>query len=51
MTSLTGDDIVVTVLGARPGETWLVRPDAHVGAVLAAPAEVPDAVRRVLATP
>jgi pentachlorophenol monooxygenase/3-(3-hydroxy-phenyl)propionate hydroxylase len=35
-------------LGARPGEAWLVRPDAYVAAVLDRPApdDVTAAVRR-----
>jgi 3-(3-hydroxy-phenyl)propionate hydroxylase len=33
-------------LAARPGETWIVRPDAHVAAVLSAPGDVTAAVRR-----
>ncbi|GAA3546400.1 FAD-dependent oxidoreductase [Amycolatopsis ultiminotia] len=35
-------------LATRPGEVWIVRPDAHVAAVLNAPApeEVADALRR-----
>ena len=35
-------------LGARPGELWLVRPDAHVAAILRDPAHVPAALRRCL---
>ncbi|WP_329048078.1 FAD-dependent monooxygenase [Amycolatopsis sp. NBC_01488] len=33
-------------LGARPGEAWLVRPDAHVAAVLQDPAEASRALQR-----
>jgi 3-(3-hydroxy-phenyl)propionate hydroxylase len=33
-------------LGARPGEAWLVRPDAYVAAVLSAPADIGPALRR-----
>ncbi len=35
-------------LGARPGEIWIIRPDAHVAAVLADPAhhEIPAALAR-----
>ncbi|HET6706334.1 FAD-dependent monooxygenase, partial [Amycolatopsis sp.] len=33
-------------LGARPGEAWLVRPDAYVAAVLRDPADVGRALRR-----
>lgn len=40
-----------TALAARTDELWIVRPDAHVAAVLAAPrpAEVDAAIRRALA--
>jgi 3-(3-hydroxy-phenyl)propionate hydroxylase len=33
-------------LGSRPGEIWIVRPDAHVAAVLSTPDELPAALRR-----
>ncbi|OXM69951.1 FAD-dependent monooxygenase [Amycolatopsis vastitatis] len=33
-------------LGARPGEAWLVRPDAYVAAVLSSPADIGRALRR-----
>ena len=36
-------------LGIRPGETWLIRPDAHIAAILPDPAAVPAATRRALA--
>ena len=50
-TSTTLDGGVAQALGARTGELWLVRPDAHVAAVLAAPDEetLRAALRRVLA--
>ncbi|GHF25868.1 oxidoreductase [Amycolatopsis deserti] len=38
-------------LAARPGEIWVIRPDAHVAAVLTDPAQVPTAVNRALARP
>ena len=38
-------------LGARDDETWVLRPDAHVAAVLPEPAAVPAAVARLLARP
>ena len=45
------DGGVAQALGIRTGELWLVRPDAHVAAVLAAPDEetLRAALRRVLA--
>jgi len=38
-------------LGARPDEIWVLRPDAHVAAVLTRPADVVPAVARLLAHP
>ncbi|MGY1694304.1 FAD-dependent monooxygenase [Geodermatophilus sp. SYSU D00814] len=38
-------------LGARPGEVWVLRPDAHVAAVLTRGADVAAAVARALARP
>ncbi|MCZ2814022.1 FAD-dependent monooxygenase [Modestobacter sp. VKM Ac-2979] len=38
-------------LGVRPDETWVLRPDAHVAAVLTRPADVAPAVARLLARP
>jgi hypothetical protein len=35
-------------LGARPDEIWVLRPDAHVAAVLTAAADVAPAVARLL---
>jgi pentachlorophenol monooxygenase/3-(3-hydroxy-phenyl)propionate hydroxylase len=37
-------------LGAEPGEAWLIRPDAHIAAVLpaATPERLATAVRRAL---
>src|SRR5690625_653362 len=51
MRALTGDDSLVQALAARPGEVWLIRPDAFVAAVLPAAdqAGVAAAVRRLLA--
>ncbi len=37
------------LLGARPDEAWLVRPDAHVAAVLSDPAQALPALHRMLA--
>lgn len=38
-------------LGARPDDIWVLRPDAHVAAVLTLPSEVPTAVARLLSEP
>ncbi|WP_138761051.1 FAD-dependent monooxygenase, partial [Modestobacter altitudinis] len=38
-------------LGARPDETWVLRPDAHVAAVLTRSADVAPAIARLLACP
>jgi hypothetical protein len=38
-------------LGARPDEAWLLRPDAHVAAVVTSPADLARAVARALALP
>jgi 3-(3-hydroxy-phenyl)propionate hydroxylase len=49
--SLADIDLDAAVLGARPGEAWLIRPDGHVAAVLSdvsSPA-IDTAVRRMLA--
>ncbi|MFD1498767.1 FAD-dependent monooxygenase [Streptosporangium lutulentum] len=35
-------------LDARPGEVWVIRPDAHIAAVAAGPASVAAALRRAL---
>ena len=47
------DGSLAELLDAQPDEVWLVRPDAHVAAVLAAPdaARVRQAVDRMLAVP
>jgi hypothetical protein len=44
---------VDTMLGMRPEEVWLVRPDAHVAAVLVAPSgeDVVAALTRLLGQP
>jgi len=41
------DPAVAAALGARPGEAWVLRPDAHVAAVVA-PATLETALRRAL---
>ncbi|AXB43371.1 FAD-dependent monooxygenase [Amycolatopsis albispora] len=42
------DGALTTALGAKPGEVWVVRPDAHVAAVLTepSPAEIEAALAR-----
>ena len=37
-----------TALGARPGEVWLVRPDAHVAAVVSSTSALVTAIERTL---
>ncbi len=44
------DPAVTTALGARPGEAWVLRPDAHVAAVVPA-AQLTTALRRALGHP
>ncbi|WP_158887349.1 FAD-dependent monooxygenase [Amycolatopsis anabasis] len=50
---LGADGELCTALGARDGELWIIRPDAHVAAVLTRPArdQVAAALARVLAIP
>jgi pentachlorophenol monooxygenase/3-(3-hydroxy-phenyl)propionate hydroxylase len=38
-------------LGARPDELWVLRPDAHVAAVVRTPSDVGPAIARLLARP
>jgi 2-polyprenyl-6-methoxyphenol hydroxylase-like FAD-dependent oxidoreductase len=45
---LDRDGAIGTALAAGPGETWLIRPDGHVAAVLSSPADLTAAVHRVL---
>ncbi|MGC7097243.1 FAD-dependent monooxygenase [Amycolatopsis lurida] len=42
------DGALTTALGARPGEMWLVRPDAHIAAVLTDPADLGVALDRAV---
>jgi pentachlorophenol monooxygenase/3-(3-hydroxy-phenyl)propionate hydroxylase len=44
---------VSEALGARPSEVWLIRPDAHIAAVLThpGPADIAAAMRRALGGP
>jgi hypothetical protein len=51
MRDLDRSPVLRDALGARAGEVWVLRPDAHVAAVLRDPAEVPAAVARLLARP
>ncbi|MFI9380761.1 FAD-dependent monooxygenase [Kutzneria sp. NPDC052558] len=39
------------VLDIRPGETWLLRPDGHIAAVVTSPEALAAAARRALAVP
>jgi 3-(3-hydroxy-phenyl)propionate hydroxylase len=48
---LDAGPILREALGARPHEVWVLRPDAHVAAVLTDPAEVAPAVARLLSRP
>lgn len=50
LTDLDPDGTIAAALRARPGEVWIVRPDAHVAAVLSnpRPGEVDAAVHRAL---
>jgi hypothetical protein len=45
--------IPIDMLGAQPGDVWIVRPDGHIAAVVpvAARAILAGAIRRVLALP
>jgi pentachlorophenol monooxygenase/3-(3-hydroxy-phenyl)propionate hydroxylase len=43
------DHSVRTVLDARPGEAWVIRPDGHIAAAVGKPAQVADAALRLLA--
>ncbi len=53
LASIDVDGAVVESLGARPAEVWVVRPDAHIAAVLdgPTPGEVAAAVRRACGGP
>jgi pentachlorophenol monooxygenase/3-(3-hydroxy-phenyl)propionate hydroxylase len=51
MRELDPSPVLREALGARPEEVWVLRPDAHVAAVLTDPAQVPAAVARLLARP
>jgi pentachlorophenol monooxygenase/3-(3-hydroxy-phenyl)propionate hydroxylase len=51
--TLTPDGRLARLLGAKPGEVWVVRPDCHIAAVVPAAdrATLTGAIRRVLALP
>ena len=51
VTAVPMDDPLRQALSARPGELWLIRPDAHVAAIARDPARVPAALRRCLGFP
>jgi hypothetical protein len=47
--NLDPSPVLREALGARPDEIWVLRPDAHVAAVLTRAADVTPAVSRLLA--
>ena len=51
--TLTRNGSLAAMLGAQPGEAWVVRPDCHIAAVVPAAdrAILAGAIRRVLASP
>jgi pentachlorophenol monooxygenase/3-(3-hydroxy-phenyl)propionate hydroxylase len=51
--TLTPDGRLAAILGAEPGEAWVVRPDCHIAAVVPAAdrAILAGAISRVLASP
>src|SRR5262249_6460514 len=51
--TLRPDGSLAALLGAEPGEAWVVRPDCHIAAVVSAMdrAALAGAIRRVLASP
>ncbi|TMR98434.1 FAD-dependent monooxygenase [Nonomuraea basaltis] len=53
ITDIDHDSALATVLAAHPDELWIIRPDAHVAAVLTdpGPAAVGTALRRATAAP
>ncbi len=48
MADLDPSGALAEILGARPGEIWLLRPDAHVAAVLTDPADLAAALGRIV---
>jgi 3-(3-hydroxy-phenyl)propionate hydroxylase len=51
MGDLDPSGLLREALDARSGEVWVLRPDAHITAVLTGTADVADAVARLLARP
>ena len=51
LADLDVDGSLRAALGARPDELWVLRPDAHVAAVVTEVGELPVALARLLATP
>jgi 3-(3-hydroxy-phenyl)propionate hydroxylase len=51
--TLTPDGRLAAMLGALPGEAWVIRPDGHIAAVVPAAdrAILAGAIRRILALP
>ncbi|GAA4313123.1 FAD-dependent monooxygenase [Klenkia terrae] len=48
LADLDPSGVLAGILGARPGEIWLLRPDAHVAAVLTDPADLAAALGRIV---
>jgi pentachlorophenol monooxygenase/3-(3-hydroxy-phenyl)propionate hydroxylase len=46
LVSLDPTGALATALHAQPGEVWVIRPDAHVAAVVEDPAHIADALLR-----
>jgi len=51
MRELADGPALAAALGARPDEVWVLRPDAHVAAVLTNLADVAPAVHRLIGSP
>ncbi|HLK01840.1 MAG TPA: FAD-dependent monooxygenase [Streptosporangiaceae bacterium] len=51
VTAVPMDDALCRALGARPGEQWLIRPDAYVAAIARDPSALSAALRRCLCLP
>jgi len=48
LSDVDSESAITAALAAQPGETWLVRPDGHVAAVVTSPAELAAALGRLL---
>ncbi len=48
MRELVDSPALATALSARPNEVWVLRPDAHIAAVLTNLADVAPAVHRLI---